>query len=317
MTDYSRLIDEETWAFIRHTESYYPPDTIDATIERQREIYDAMCREFFAGYPDGVVAEDRVIEANGLSVPTRHYKLEGANPSVLILYFHGGGFVVGGLESHDDVCAEICARTGNRVVSVDYRLAPEHIHPAAFDDCLAAFEWAGGDTGLPILLAGDSAGGNLAACVSHATRDHPRKPVGQLLIYPGLGGDPQQGSYVAHAEAPMLTMRDLVFYRDIRSGGVDVSRDVTATPLADTTFSGLPRTIAIGAECDPLCDDAQTYAEALNSAGGEAMWHVEAGLVHGHLRARHTVTRARDAFTRVIEGLEALADPGKQLPDWK
>lgn len=317
MTDYQKLIDAETWKFIERTNDWYPPDTVDFSIEEQRRIYDAMCREFFAGYPQGVTASDRTLGANGLEVPARHYEMAGGRPNAFILYFHGGGFVVGGLESHDDVCAEICARTGNPVVSVDYRLAPEHVHPAAFDDCMAAFEWAAGETQLPILLAGDSAGGNLSACVSHATRQMSRRPAGQLLIYPALGAVATAGSYVTHADAPMLTMRDIEFYRHIRGGGADLSRDVTATPLSDTSFADLPRTIVIGAECDPLCDDAQTYADALNGAGGEAIWHVETGLVHGHLRARHTVTRARDAFSRVIEGLSALADPQAGLPDWR
>ena len=98
-----------------------------------------------------------------------------------------------GCDSHDDVCAELCGRTGYELVSVDYRLAPEHLHPAAFDDALAAFEWIAASLPQPILLAGDCAGGNLAAAVSHATRGHSRAPIGQVLIYPGLGGDIDEG----------------------------------------------------------------------------------------------------------------------------
>ncbi|TIR81944.1 MAG: alpha/beta hydrolase, partial [Mesorhizobium sp.] len=107
------------------------------------------------------------------------------------------------------------------VVSVDYRLAPEHLHPAAFDDVLSAFEWAAKTYDCPVLLCGDSAGGNLCAAVAHATRGHIKKPAGQVLIYPSLGGDRSRGSYVAHADAPMLTLRDIEFYLNIRTGGVD------------------------------------------------------------------------------------------------
>ncbi|MEI5681122.1 MULTISPECIES: alpha/beta hydrolase [unclassified Mesorhizobium] len=305
MTDYAKLIDSETWAFIERTNSYYPPDTIDYTIEQQRAIYDRMCREFFAGYPEGIKAENHSVAAPLHEIPVRIYRASG-DPKAVIVYYHGGGFILGGLDSHDDVCAELCARTGYEVVSVDYRLAPEHLHPAAFDDALAAFEWAAKSYTQPILLCGDSAGGNLAAAVSHATRGHERRPIGQVLIYPGLGGDQSKGSYVTHAEAPMLTMRDLVFYKDIRTGGADVSGDVTYTPLADADFSNLPPTVIVTAECDPLSSDGQAYAARVIAAGGKAFSHEEPGLVHGYLRARHTVGRARASFTRIIDAVAML-----------
>ncbi len=305
MTDYTKLIDAETWAFIERTNSYYPPDTIDYTIEQQRGIYDRMCREFFAGYPEGVSAEDRSIAALSHEIPVRIYRAS-TDPQAVVVYYHGGGFILGGLDSHDDVCAELCARTGYEVVSVDYRLAPEHLHPASFDDALAAFEWVAKNYRQPILLCGDSAGGNLAAAVSHTTRGHERRPVGQVLIYPGLGGDQSRGSYVTHAEAPMLTMRDMAFYKDVRTGGADVSGDVTYRPLADVDFSNLPPTVIVTAECDPLSSDGQAYAARVIAAGGKAFSHEEPGLVHGYLRARHTVGRARVSFTRIVDAVAML-----------
>ncbi len=306
MTDYAKLIDAETWAFIERTNSCYPPDAANRTIAEQRAIYDRMCREFFAGYPDGVTAETTAIAAATHDVPVRIYR--GAEPegAAVVVYLHGGGFVVGGLESHDDVCAELCARTGYEVVSADYRLAPEHRHPADFDDAMTAFEWAAGIWRQPILLVGDSAGGNLAAAVSHATRGHVRKPAGQALIYPGLGGDRKKGSYVAHAEAPMLTMRDLEFYRHVRTGGADATGVITLSPLADADFSNLPPTVIVTAECDPLSSDGEAYRDRIVAAGGHAFWHEEKGLVHGYLRARHTVARARASFTRIVEAVSAL-----------
>jgi acetyl esterase len=305
MTDYKTLIDAETWAFIERTNSYYPPDTIDYTIAQQREIYDRMCREFFAGYPEGVTVGTSAIATPTHDIPMRTYQ-SARQAAATVLYFHGGGFILGGLDSHDDVCAELCARTGYEVVSVDYRLAPEHLHPAAFDDVMSAFEWAATTRNHPILLCGDSAGGNLAAAVSHTTRRHPRKPVGQMLIYPGLGGDRSKGSYVTHAEAPMLTMRDLEFYKHIRTGGQDRSGDATLAPLADSDFSNLPATVLITAQCDPLSSDGETYRDRIVAAGGRATWVEEPGLVHGYLRARHTVGRARASFTRIADAVMAL-----------
>ncbi|MEZ2328608.1 alpha/beta hydrolase [Mesorhizobium sp. RCC_202] len=303
MTDYKTLIDAETWAFIEKTNSYYPPDTIDSTIEQQRAIYDRMCREFFAGYPDGVAAETTTIAG---SIPIRIYRNATPNKAATVLYIHGGGFILGGLDSHDDVCAELCARTGFDVVSVDYRLAPEHLHPAAFDDALAAFEWAAGTYDCPVVLCGDSAGGNLCAAVAHATRGHAKKPIGQVLIYPGLGGDRSKGSYLRHADAPMLTVRDLEFYKHIRTGGVDRTGDVKLYPLADADFTNLPPTVLITAQCDPLSSDGEAYRDRVLAAGGRAYWFEEPGLVHGYLRARHTVGRARASFSRIVEAVSVL-----------
>ena len=293
MTDYTTLIDAETWAFIERTNTWYPPDTIDYTIAQQREIYDAMCREFFAGYPKGVTAKDSTVESHGYPVPVRRYEKAGSDPAAQVVYFHGGGFILGGLDSHDDVCAEICGRTGVPVMSVDYRLSPEHVHPADFNDAMAGFAAALASSGLPVVLAGDSAGGNLAAAVSHATRGQARTPAGQVLIYPGLGGDQTKGSYVTHACAPMLTKRDLDFYKHIRTGGKEAGRDPTLAPLQDADFSDLPPTVIVSAECDPLSD-------------GKAVWFNEKGLVHGYLRGRHTVARARQSFTRIVEAIAAL-----------
>lgn len=301
VTDYAELIDAETWSFIERTNSHYPSDTADATIETQRAIYDRMCREFFAGHPDGVTAATGKFEGAALTVPIRVYR-RGEGAFAVVLYLHGGGFVVGGLDSHDDVCAELCARTGFDVVSADYRLAPEHPHPAAFDDAFAVFRWLAGRA-KPVLLCGDSAGGNLAAAVAHAARGRESAAVGQVLIYPGLGGDMTRGSYVRHADAPMLTVRDILFYRDARGA---TAGDPTAAPLAAADFSGLPPTVVITAECDPLSSDGEAYRDRIRAAGGRAWWHEEKGLVHGYLRARHSVGRARESFGRIADAVAML-----------
>ncbi|HEV7253299.1 MAG TPA: alpha/beta hydrolase [Mesorhizobium sp.] len=306
MPDYASLIDAETWAFIRRTESFYPPDAVNHTVSEQRAVYDGMCRAFHAGHPEGVSVETTAIPAEGRAIPVRIYRAAQENPAAVVLYLHGGGFVVGGLDSHDDVCAEISARTGFRVASIDYRLAPEHTHPAAFDDALDAFLWTAREWERPVVLVGDSAGGNLAAAVSHAARSAEVQPIGQVLIYPGLGGPMDHGSYLAHAHAPMLTSVDLDFYRDIRAGGRDVTQDPSFAPLADADFSGLPPTAIVTAQCDPLSSDGETYRDRILAAGGRAWWREEPGLVHGFLRARHSVRRARECFARIVDAVGAL-----------
>lgn len=297
--DYGRLIDAETWAFIAKVEQFYPPDAIGLTVAEQRAIYDRMCRAFHAGHPSGVTASDRSVAG----VRVRVYSTHGATG--MVVYFHGGGFVVGGLDSHDDVCAEICATTDTRVVSVDYRLAPEHRHPAAFDDCLASVKALHADHGA-LVLAGDSAGAALAASVSHALRNSPEHILGQVLIYPGLGGDRDAGSYLTHANAPMLSRDDVLYYAQIRFDGPEPLNDPTAAVLHDRQFGGLPPTVIFSAACDPLCDDGGVYCARIQSAAGQAEWITEPGLVHGYLRARHSVPRASASFSRITAAIRAL-----------
>ena len=299
--DYSQIIDAATWDFIRKSEASYPPDTATLSIADQRRIYDALCRAFHRGHPPGMVTKDRPFGG----VPCRLYPGQQGT----LVYFHGGGFVVGGLHSHDDICAEICATTGLTVVSVDYRLCPEHPHPAAFDDAIAATRAIARECPTPLLLAGDSAGGNLAAAVAQAIGRNGLLGIsGMVLIYPGLGGNPNAGSYLTHAHAPMLTREDVLFYSRIRHGdGPEPPLDPSFAPLSDGDFTGLPPTLAIAAECDPLADDAIAYAARLTAAGTPARAVTEAGLVHGYLRARAMVPRAAASFDRITRTLSAMA----------
>jgi acetyl esterase len=293
---YDHLIDAPTWAFIDATNAAYPADAVMLDIAGQRRVYDAMCARFRQPRPPGVAVTD----AEVAGVPVRRY---ATGPSeVTVLYFHGGGFVVGGLDSHDDVCAEMAAATGLPVISADYRLCPEHPHPAAYDDALAVVRATPG----PILLAGDSAGGALAASLAHALRGD-RRVRGVVLIYPGLGGPMDRGSYLTHAHAPMLTTADVRFYRRLRMGRDDPDPDPTAA-LEDSDFSGLPPTAIFAAACDPLADDASLYRDRIRAARGRAEATVEPGLVHGYLRARHSVPRARASFDRILAALTALAE---------
>ena len=303
---YETRLDPALWAYIDAVDAWYPPEITGLPIDRQREVYDSMCRAFHQGRPPGVRASDGLIAASDHGIPVRRYQRAGTVAPALVVYYHGGGFILGGLDSHDDICAEICAGTGFDVLSVDYRLAPEHLHPAAFDDARTAFEWAAAATSLPLVLCGESAGGNLAAAVAQATRHHPRAAIGQVLIYPDLGGDETAGSYSEHAEAPLLSLGDIAFYRDIRSARRQSPDDPTFSPLRDTDFSSLPPTVIITAECDPLSSDGETYRDHILAAGGKAWWHEQPRLVHSFLRARTTVPAAAAAFARIVAAVAAL-----------
>ncbi len=312
--DYQSLIDSETWAFIERTAQFYPADAVERSIEAQREVYDTMCREFFHGYPQGVSAQDIDVPGAPFDVQCRHYRWLTPDTEAVVVYFHGGGFVVGGLDSHDDVCAELCGRTGFQVIAADYRMSPEYDHPAAFDDAWSVYQWAREEFSRPVVLCGDSAGGNLAAAVAHEARNRKLPAHGQVLIYPGLGGDINAGSYLRHAHAPMLTRAEIEFYADIRTRDKAARMRPDYAPLLDLSFASLPPTIVFSAECDPLCDDGRDYCEAIQSAGGRAHWYREAGMVHGYLRARHSVTRANDSFSRIVASVAALGKNDWPLP---
>lgn len=305
MTSCSLLLDRDIQAFIQRSQEIAGGDT-GGSVESQREAYAELCRSFHAGRPDGVEAIDK--KAGG--VPARVYTTERP-PKATVIYIHGGGFVLGGLDSHDDVCAEICDQTGCMVVSPDYRLAPENKHPAAYEDCLSAARWAL-SLGRPLVLAGDSAGGCLAACVCHAMRGE-KATAGQVLIYPMLGAEPGWGSFVAHADAPLLSARDVAYYERSRAHGEIPRDDPTFAPLFDSDFSGLPPTTAFSAERDPLSDDAKIYCKRIKAAGGKASWRRGAGLVHGFLRARRCSQKAKRAFSQIIKAIGECAQGRNQV----
>ncbi|MGX5803928.1 alpha/beta hydrolase [Bradyrhizobium sp. Arg314] len=303
---YADRLDAELWDYIDRVNSWYPPEIVAAPIAEQRAVYGRMCVAFHQGRPEGVTTSDGLVATATHAIPVRRYRMANRIAAAVVVYYHGGGFVLGDLDSHDDICAEICAGTGFEVVSADYRLAPEHVHPASFDDALAVFEWIAATSALPIILCGESAGGNLAAAVAHTMRHHSRHAVGQMLIYPGLGGDESRGSYIEHAEAPLLTVADIEFYRRVRSAPGQSADDPTFSPLRDHDFSDLPATIIVTAECDPLSCDGEAYRDRILAAGGRAWWREEPRLVHSFLRARPTVPRAAEAFARIVSDIARL-----------
>ena len=292
--------EEGILAFHRRCEDFYPADAVDASIEQQRQWYDALCAEFDAPSPVGLTREDTLVDAR---IPIRRYRPVTISTDTRIYYIHGGGFVVGSLDSHDAICAELADFAGAELVSVDYRLAPEHVWPTAFDDSYAVLQHLLSD-GRPVVVAGDSAGGNLTAGVVLKARAECLKGiVGQVLIYPGLGGDLVSGSYEEMAEAPGLTTADVGYYRDILKAPMG---NPFAAPLAETDLSGLPPSYITGAFFDPLRDDARLYAARLAAAGVNVTFREEPQMIHAWLRARHMSDGAREGFRRLAEGVAVL-----------
>src|SRR5436305_1872757 len=209
---------------------------------------------------------DQQIDGPGGPIPVRIYRPATAGPVPTIVFFHGGGFVIGDIETHDDHGRLLCRDVEAVVVSVDYRLAPEHKFPAGFEDCLAATRWAadniaslGGDAGR-LAVAGDSAGGNLAAAVALAARDHDLSLRAQLLIYPGVDfvDDDSHPSRIENAEGYFLTAEDMTWFREQYIDEKHV-RDPRASVVHPEDLTGVaPAVIGVG-EFDQLRDECEAY----------------------------------------------------------
>jgi acetyl esterase len=315
---YAMLEEPGIRRFMAESDSLYPADAVAFTMAEQRAFYDRLCAHFRKPRPPGVTAEDRCVKGPGGPIAIRIYRPSPEPGLPVLLYLHGGGKVVGGLDSHDDICAELADQAGLIVAAVDYRLAPEHRFPAAFDDCWAVLEaLADGELGIGadrIVVAGDSAGGNLAAGLALKARDVGRPRLkGQILIYPGLGGDMSRGSYVEQADAPGLSSDDVRYYKTIYVGPPDDPNHASkfAYPLNETNYSGLPPAFLVAAYWDPLRDDCADYAARLASAGVPAEVRHEPLLVHAFLRARHMSPAAAASFAAVIEAARSLARSGR------
>jgi acetyl esterase len=288
-------------AFHKRCEEFYPADAVDAPIEQQRKWYDALCAEFDAPSPQGLTRHDDLV---GDRIPIRRYRPADIATQTRVFYIHGGGFVVGSLESHDAICAEIAHAARAELVSIDYRLAPEHVWPAAFDDCFEVLTWLLAD-GRPLVIVGDSAGGNLAAgIVLKAKAEAITGVVGQVLIYPGLGGDLTSGSYAEMAEAPGLSTADVLYYRDVLKAPAE---NAFAHPLKAADLSGLPSAYITSAHFDPLRDDAAAYAQRLIAAGVNVTYRDEPQMIHAWLRARHMSEGARQGFLHLCRAVSVLA----------
>ncbi len=230
--------------------------------------------------------EDITVPGADGDLRARVYRPEGEGPFPTVAFFHGGGWVIGDLETHDNMARYVCRNSEAVVVSVDYRLAPEHPFPAAADDALASARWIaanldrfGGDDRLGV--AGDSAGGNLAAVVSQVLHSEGTRLTAQLLVYPAVDAEGEYPSRVENARGYFLEKPTMDWFYGHYAGAWDDAKDPRLSPLHSPDLSGQPPTVLVTAEFDPLRDEGEAYAEALRAAGV----HVECtrydGLIHG------------------------------------
>ncbi len=286
------------------------PPTCEQTPEQARETIKSMAA---LGSPPEPIAkvEDSAIPGPAGQIPVRVYTPEGEGPFPLLVYYHGGGWVIGDLDTHEGTCRSISNSAGCIVVSVDYRLAPECKFPAAVEDSYAALQWFAANAtsmnGDPtrIAVGGDSAGGNIAAVVAILARDRNGPHLcHQLLIYPVTDVSRlDTDSYRQFAEGYMLTKADMAWFRDLYVRSPEDARSPLVSPVLADDLSRLPPALIITGEFDVLRDEGEAYASRLNEAGVPARHSRYSGMIHGFFSMEGVVGRARDAINEAAAAL--------------
>jgi len=253
-----------------------------------------------------------VVRDLNVGVRLRLYRpADGVLPA--LIYFHGGGWVVGDLDTHDVVCRQIAAQSASLVIAVDYRLAPEHRFPAAVDDAWSATTWiasqasALGIDAARIAVGGDSAGGGLAAAVTLLARDAGAPHVAfQVLVYPVTDLRAESESYATYAEGCMLTRSAMEWYIGQYAPDAASRRDWRGSPLLAESVRGVPPALIIAAECDPLVDEGRAYARRLEAAGVAVDYHCMSGMIHGFLTMGGKIDAANRAVATIAAALQKL-----------
>jgi len=304
-------LDPQAKAVLDQFASMGGPQLHEMSVAQARELILGMVA--LGGEPESIArVENRTVPGPAGQIPVRIYTPVGTAPFPVLVYFHGGGWVIGNLDTHDGICRSLANRVGCLVVSVDYRLAPEHTFPAAPEDCYAATRWLaehagslGGDKGR-IAVGGDSAGGNLAAVVALMARDRGGPKLAfQLLVYPATDTDFETRSYRENSEGYFLTRADMVWFWNHYAPRDEDRRNPYAAPLRAASLRGLPPALVITAEFDPLCDDGNAYAARLREDGVPVRLSQQDGLIHGFFQMGAVIDRGRAS---VDEASRALKD---------
>ncbi len=261
--------------------------------------------------PEVAKVEDRMIPGPAGDLPVRIYTPDAPAPRPVIAFFHGGGFVICSVDTHDGLARRLANATGAVVVSVEYRLAPDARCPAAAEDCYAATMWThehaaelGADSGR-LIVAGDSAGGNLAAVVSLMAREQGGPPItSQVLVYPVIDAACDAPSYVENGEGYFLEASGMRWFWDHYLGPDGDGNHHHASPIRASDLSGLPPAVVITAEFDPLRDEGEAYAEALQTAGVPVVARRYDGMIHGFVSMPMLFPEADDAVAHIADAVQ-------------
>ncbi|MFZ5511442.1 MAG: alpha/beta hydrolase [Pseudomonadota bacterium] len=288
----------------------------ELSIAEQRRASRKLHFAFRPPMPAGVVQVDLRLErvaAAGGPLRARLYRPAcAARPMPVLLWFHGGGCVLGDLDSYDVLCAQLSQGAGAAVLAPDYRLAPEHPFPAAVDDAVFCLRWlrqraaALGLDGARIAVGGDSAGGYLAIVAMLVLRDEDRwVPRFQLLVYPGTDQRCVTASHARYGEGCLLTEATIRHFRHCYLPRPEDRLDWRASPLLAPSLDGLPSALVITAECDPIVDDCQAYADRLAASGVAVEYRCYGGMIHGFFTLGQAFSAGREAVAEAARRLAA------------
>jgi acetyl esterase len=303
------VLDPQIEAVIAEMDAEGVPPVQELSPEEARAIYAKRCKEQWGALDEMHSVDD--IDADG--VPIRVYRpVETDEPSMALVYFHGGGWVTGSIETHDGPARAFAKRAGIVVISVDYRLAPEHPFPAAVDDAWAATSWVSSHAEELKLdpdrigVGGDSAGGTLAAVVARRGRDHAVPIALQLLLYPVTNSSADTPSYSLYSAGYGLTRDGMEWYwkQYLGEGGDGTNPDASPAQVSD--LRRLPRAIVVTAEADVLRDEAEAYAQRLFLATVETEGYRYDGMIHGFMRMAGKVERANAAYDELAESITTM-----------
>jgi acetyl esterase len=308
------MLDPQARAFLDQLAASGGPQLYELPTDVAREAVTGLTAQL--GGPPEQVAEVRELaipgpDGSSATIPARLYLPAATGPLPILVYYHGGGFVLGSLAGWDPMLRSLANASGCAIVSVDYRLAPEHKFPAAVDDSYAALAWVaqnaaslGGDASR-LAVGGDSAGGNLAAVVSILARDRGGPKIAlQLLVYPVTENDFGRSSYQKYGENHFLSL-DMMRWFIGNYTTPETMDDWRVRPLRAASLRDLPPAHVIVAECDPLHDEGEAYAERLRAEGGVATLVRYPGMIHGFFTFPAALDRGR----------QAIADAGAVLRD--
>ena len=318
------MLDKQLEAMLQQAAAAGMPDLCDLPPLACRGLYRQILAAADGAPADVAVTNQRIPgAAQGTTIGVRIYRPHQAGPHAVVVYFHGGGYVVGDLDGYDNVCRQLCLDSDAMVVSVDYRLAPEHPFPAATDDAWAALRWVAehavllGADPARLGVVGDSAGAVLATVTTLLARDAAGPAIAfQALLYPPAAGG-HEGNYPSrqtHALGPTLTLRTMDYFSRHYFGPTGMAPDFRGAPLLAKSLAKLPPTLLMVAAHDPLRDEAMAYGEALLATGNAATIIEYHGLAHGFISMAGAVGAARLAQQQLGQAVRVGLAIGTPTP---
>lgn len=317
MISNSQRLDPQVAAFLNQLEAESPPPLSDLTPSDARQISKTFMQAVSLPPRETVRIHSLTLTANSRAISLRVYTPLGTVRSPVLVYFHGGGWVLSDVHLYDGLCASLADLSGSVVVSVDYRLAPEYPFPAGLEDCYLAAQWVRENAFLlrgdpdRIVVAGDSAGGTLAAVVARlCAQDQNKAPLAaQLLLYPVMNlASMGTGSYREFATGYFLTQASMEWFRGHYLADLTQAQNPNASPLLATDWQHLPPAIIVTAGCDVVRDEGEAYAEHLRAAGNRVELKRYEGMIHGFLMMDASFDRATTALAEIALTLRSMLE---------